>query len=383
MFVSDTHLEQVLAPEAYWSDDWYARERHAVLLPAWWAVAMTQQFQKDGDFLTLDHVGGPVILRRNDGIIRAYRNVCAHRLAKLTDKPFGHCDFLRCEYHGWEYGDDGTTRKIPDAPSFRPLEKGQLGLDVLPVATVGSIVFISFAASPPSIEEWLAGEAADLEQDCKARDALLWVEDVDVPVNWKIVVENNLESYHVGTVHANTLGACPDEMVCDHQLGQGSSRFEAPGDESQLGAAKRWLAGRLGRPTSGRYLHAHVHPAFMRVKTDLGAGFQSVVPTGPRTCRIMFRSVVWQSGEEKTLWNGVARFVVRRFLRSWKKIIAEDLAIMPQVQMGLQSPHHPGQGLISRREERLVHFQRWVLNHMQRQDTHDSRCVSSVRVGGV
>jgi phenylpropionate dioxygenase-like ring-hydroxylating dioxygenase large terminal subunit len=55
---------------------------------------------------------------------------------------------------------------------------------------------------------------------------------------------------------------------------------------------------------------------------------------------------------------------VSRELRFWKRVLREDFAILPQVQAGVESARHPGPGLISRREERIVHFQRWLLDRM-------------------
>lgn len=366
MFVSETHLPQLLPPAAYHDPAWHDREVERALLPAWWAVALTDELPRAGSFVTFDHVGGPVILRRgSDGEIRGYRNVCAHRLAKLTGKPHGCCTALTCEYHGWEYDDSGATRRIPDAPSFRPLEKGRLGLDVLRVETVGKVVFLSFATAGLSAREWLGGEADRIATDFDEATTIAWREDVELPVNWKLVVENNLESYHVGTVHARSLGSFPEEAACEHGLFPGGSRFAAPGDPTVWGRLKRAVARNIGRPADGRYVHVHVHPGFMRVEVDLGVGFQTVVPTGPRSCRVSFRSLTWQSGRGRVVADAAARALVHGSLRTWRRIIAEDLTVLPQVQAGIESPRHPGPGLISRREERIVHFQRWLLDHLE------------------
>lgn len=364
MFVSDTHLPQLLPPEAYYDRAWHERELDRVLRPAWWAVALVEELPRDGDFITFDHVDGPVILRRSGGRIHGYRNVCAHRLAKLTGKARGHCDVLRCEYHGWEYAESGATQRIPDAPSFRPLEKGQLGLGTLRVETIGAILFLTFDPAAPSAREWLGADAALIEDRFDAATRMVWQADYDLPFNWKLLIENNLESYHVGTVHAATLGASPTEQACIHELAAGRSRFEAPGDPTWWGNAKRLLARSIGRPANGRYVHGHVHPSFMWVETDLGVGCQSVVPTGPTSCRVSFRSLAWQSRRPRPIADACARAMVRSSLRVWQRIIAEDVAILPQVQAGVESPRHPGPGLISRREERITHFQGWLLERM-------------------
>jgi phenylpropionate dioxygenase-like ring-hydroxylating dioxygenase large terminal subunit len=102
----------------------------------------------------------------------------------------------------------------------------------------------------------------------------------------------------------------------------------------------------------------------MWVETDLGVGCQSVVPTGPTSCRVSFRSLAWQSRRPRPIADACARAMVRSSLRVWQRIIAEDVAILPQVQAGVESPRHPGPGLISRREERITHFQGWLLERM-------------------
>ena len=188
------------------------------------------------------------------------------------------------------------------------------------------------------------------------------------PVNWKVVVENNLESYHIGTVHAGTLGAFPAERECGHELDAGGSRFEAAGDTGYLSGIKRHLARRLGREMTERYVHAVVHPALMWVAVDIGAGFQSVVPTGPSSCRIVFRSAGWQSGGTKPLVDWAVRRIHGVALPLWRRVVGEDLALMPQVQAGIASPRHPGPGLVSRREERITHFQRWLLERLDGSD---------------
>ena len=89
MFLSDTHLPQLLPPSAYTDLTWYITEREHVLTPAWHVVATTSQFPRDGSFITFDFFGCPIILRRHCGVIRGFLNVCAHRLAKLTSQPTG------------------------------------------------------------------------------------------------------------------------------------------------------------------------------------------------------------------------------------------------------------------------------------------------------
>lgn len=364
MFLSETHLPQMLSPEAYFDPEWYRVERERIFGSAWWAVATLDDFQRDGDFITVDHMDGPVILWKKRGEIRAFLNVCAHRLAKLTAKARGHCDCLTCDYHGWEYDETGVTRRIPDASSFRPLEKGRLGLTAVQVAVVGSVVFMSFDASAPPIREWLGNEWECINERFGPRSRTLWRADIDVPVNWKLLIENNLESYHVASVHRKTLGVSPDESACTHEFADSGSRFTGPGSRSIWAQFRLALARQLEGSIPAAYTHSLVYPAFTWSSVDLLSGFQSIVPTGPRSCRMVVRFAAFQGEASTFLLDFMARLCVAGELTFWKRVIDEDLSLLPNVQAGIESPRHPGAGLISRREERIVHFQQWILRGM-------------------
>lgn len=363
MFVSDTHLPQLLPPRAYYDRDWYEAELEHVLRPAWWPVALAHELPAEGDFVTFDHVDGPVILRRSNGVIHGYRNVCAHRLAKLTGCPRGNCPALRCEYHGWEYDESGDTRRIPDAPSFRPMEKGQLGLRKLRIERAGEIIFLSFATHGPSLVDWLGHEHYHVLCDrFDERSAMFFREDVELPVNWKVVVENNLEEYHTGSIHSRSLGALWEKAEGDHRLWTGGSCFVQPAWWPRSGAER--AAHSAGRNVHDKYVQSMIHPSLMWVQVEMTAGFQSVVPTGPRSCRYVLRSLMWLSRSRRPILDFFLQRSARHGLRQWRKVVAEDIAYLPHVQGGIESPAHPGPGLISRREERITHFQQWLVDQL-------------------
>ena len=118
MFLSDTHLPQLLPVEAYCDEKWYAKEVSDVLLPGWHAVATTNQFPKNGSFITFDLFGHPLILRRERHEIHGFLNICPHRFSKLSTEQSGCKTTFKCGYHGWEFDEcSGHTRRIPDAPS--------------------------------------------------------------------------------------------------------------------------------------------------------------------------------------------------------------------------------------------------------------------------
>src|SRR5579883_2722513 len=94
---------------------WYADpglhelERRAMFGRSWQVVGRREQVAGPGQFLTADVAGEPVLaVRGEDGVLRAFFNVCRHRAAPVRTEPCGHATKLRCWYHGWTYDRAGN-----------------------------------------------------------------------------------------------------------------------------------------------------------------------------------------------------------------------------------------------------------------------------------
>jgi phenylpropionate dioxygenase-like ring-hydroxylating dioxygenase large terminal subunit len=129
VFVNSTHLPQRLRAEDYTSEEVHQRELTDLFLPCWHFVGTLAEIPHVGDFCTREILGRSLIIWHTAEGIRVYLNVCAHRFCQLTNQPAGRAvKMIKCQYHGWEYDSTGNTCRIPDAQSFRPLAKGELGL---------------------------------------------------------------------------------------------------------------------------------------------------------------------------------------------------------------------------------------------------------------
>jgi phenylpropionate dioxygenase-like ring-hydroxylating dioxygenase large terminal subunit len=155
--------------------------------------------------VTTEVLGEPVLVRNCDGEIRAFQNVCAHRHSLLTSQPRGTSPRIRCQYHGWEYDSDGRSLRVPDARSFVPIRRGAECLWRFRVATLGQLVFVSLAKDGPSLREALGEPTSALIEQVVSSDyrqVAAWT--IEHAANWKIPVENALESYHIPEVHPKT-----------------------------------------------------------------------------------------------------------------------------------------------------------------------------------
>ena len=102
MFIHQQSLRHLLRPEHYCSEQHFQLELEKLFRPAWQFVAAQSELPKDGDFLTLDLFGRPILIRNSGGKFLAYENICSHRHCLLTDDSYGNQRKLRCQYHGWE-----------------------------------------------------------------------------------------------------------------------------------------------------------------------------------------------------------------------------------------------------------------------------------------
>ena len=178
-------------------------EIERVLLPSWQIVCHVNSIARTGDYETFDL--GPesvFVLRDKDGTIKAFHNVCRHRGARILDGA-GTCPAtITCPYHGWSYRQDGGLIGVPMRDSFPNLDRAAHGLRPVRVDTALGFVFVCLAGDPPPVAKtWgtLAEELAPYRFEDMVPLAPI---STDVwNVDWKIAMDNYLESYHVPIGH--------------------------------------------------------------------------------------------------------------------------------------------------------------------------------------
>jgi len=338
----------------------YQRELEHLFRPGWHVVAGVEDLADDGDFLSLELLGVPLLVRNFGGQLHAFLNVCTHRHCLLTHVPRGNQAKLVCQYHGWEYGADGSTARIPDAGSFRPLPGGPERLRKFPVRVHGPLVYVSLAENPVPLEQALG----PLSEPCDEFPAQRWrlsaAWSYPLEVNWKIPVENTIESYHVPLVHPQTLVQYTDESATKHEL-------HLTGTVMRSLSVTPWIYRLLARlvlsrldPASSieRYRLFHAFPHLFLIRTDATLQVMTVTPTSPTACQLAVRLYTLRAARENWMsrlctwfWGRLKKYVI-------KMILAEDIKLLPDIQRGMQ--HSPFQGTISMREELVFAFQEYV-----------------------
>src|ERR1700730_5676805 len=130
----------------YNNAEFLALEKEAIFMRTWQLVGHVSELKGPGDDLRFDLLGeSAIVLRDNDGKLRAFHNVCRHRAFRLMGKPAGHCDgLIRCRYHGFTYDLKGRLIAVPGEQEFEGIDKSELGLVPVEMDVFLGFVFIRF-----------------------------------------------------------------------------------------------------------------------------------------------------------------------------------------------------------------------------------------------
>jgi Rieske 2Fe-2S family protein len=201
-----------LGRDDYNSPAVFERERERIFHAGWFYACHVDSLPA-GHRRVVDVAGESVIVARDvDGTFHAHANVCRHRGAQLCDPAGdGLADkgSIRCPYHAWTYGLDGTLRATPRVDD---VDSSQIALWPYHAAAAKGMVFVSLANQPVALERWLEEhapwliefEALDIERLVVGART-----ETVVNANWKIVIENYQECLHCAVVHPELVELIP------------------------------------------------------------------------------------------------------------------------------------------------------------------------------
>lgn len=364
MFIHREQLAYQLTPELYVSPEHFECELDQIMRPGWHLAGVLSELPNSGDFKTFDLLGTPVQLRNFDGTIHAYLNICSHRHCLLTDHPTGNSPRLICQYHGWEYGESGRVAKVPDGGCFKPFDRENSALVKFRVAICGQLIFISLAQQGTSLQEHLGPYYDVLAERTALPWTVNWTWTNEFDCNWKIPVENTVETYHLPYIHKKTFdGIYPAEADQTHELHDRytSLVFQLDPDNRMIDLQGR-ACKKLGGEPKYTYTHVLAHPNLVFTFTDLFTHAQEYVPLTPTTS--MTRVWMFSRGTQRTqLRPRIVRHIVAWVgRRKNRDIQLEDASVFADQQTGVQSSPHPG--CIGTREERIFMFHRYLLTNV-------------------
>jgi phenylpropionate dioxygenase-like ring-hydroxylating dioxygenase large terminal subunit len=212
----------MLPPRAFTDPGVFAWELDN-LFRGWVCVGHVSAVGEPGRFVTREL--GPdsvLVIAGEDGRPRAFLNVCRHRGARIVEETEGSVrKRLRCPYHAWSYGLDGSLRAAPHMDGVDDFEFGCWGLIEVRLEVVGGLVLIDLSGEAPDVDEHIGELRTHLDRYRLERLEPADAREYEVEANWKGIAENYNECLHCPGVHPE-LNALSDYMSGTEALGRGA-----------------------------------------------------------------------------------------------------------------------------------------------------------------
>ncbi len=205
--MSDFRLDPRLAfastiPSSYYTDrDVLAAEQRNVFAKTWQLAGRAEQVRDAGQFFTTVIANEPVlVVRGNDGVLRAMSNVCRHRAGPVAHGE-GKRPVLQCGYHGWTYSLAGALLTTPEMDGIECFDRTSVTLPQFRIEEWNGLLFICLDPAAPSLGDYFGGLQRDMPRHDYSGFRLAARKVWEVACNWKVYVDNYLEGYHIPIVH--------------------------------------------------------------------------------------------------------------------------------------------------------------------------------------
>ncbi|HEX9965971.1 MAG TPA: aromatic ring-hydroxylating dioxygenase subunit alpha [Allosphingosinicella sp.] len=187
----------------YRDPEFFEVEMDRVIRPSWQVVCHSGEIPRPGDWRTIEYLGESIlVVRGDDGEVRAFSNVCRHRGSRLVGGASGCSRRLTCPYHAWTYALDGRLIGVPHKADYPGLDPSALGLVPVELETWRGFLFVRLESGGPSVAEMMAPHEAEIEPyRFEALEALGRVTSRPREVNWKNVADNYSDGLHIPVAH--------------------------------------------------------------------------------------------------------------------------------------------------------------------------------------
>ncbi|MCI0745792.1 MAG: aromatic ring-hydroxylating dioxygenase subunit alpha [Verrucomicrobia subdivision 3 bacterium] len=387
-----------LPREFYCDEEIYRLDVERIWRHGWLFAGHSCEVPQAGDYIAFwidsDSI---IVIRGEDGLVRAFHNLCRHRGSLICADARGRASRLVCPYHQWTYAIDGkllACRGMPD-----DLDKTQLGLHPVHAREIEGLIYVSLAPEPPDFEpaQMLLGPILKPQGLTRAKVAKSI--DYEIEANWKLVWENNRECYHCNVNHPQYIKANFDHYNADdsterirHRIDAQVKRSEAKWAESGLTVSHKetgmtrfpdaerniwfsanrtalvegWMSetmdGRQVAPLMGDYvdpdvgtLRARTLPNFWNHSScDHGVSTQ-LLPAGPQSTRARVTWLVHQDAVEGRDYR------LDELLPFWQLTSEQDWEICKNQQRGVNSTAYKPGPYSPVKEYNVDAFVRWYL----------------------
>jgi choline monooxygenase len=365
--VSDTSDHALIPARAYSGSAEFALEQERIFSSGWVWAGYAHWVETPGMIRPVTIGGKPLlIIRGDDDRIRVFHNSCRHRGMALIDEAVTVRKRVQCAYHCWSYNLDGSLHATPyfTRERTRTVPDGAERLGLLPVATQvwAGMVFVNLAIDGDDLEtagdDFTAMLAPILERwDHVDFDRIQLADEreFDIAVNWKLVVENFLDFYHLPFIHPQVGPVSAsldvdDVRLADHIIG-GSYPRGAAGKAAKTDEALPFLGDVPAERTESQDIFCVFPNALLFLEADWFQviGFDAAAPERTIEHMAVFvdRSA---SGEQFSIER-------KRLTDILFEVNEQDMPILRKLQTGRSSPASDRTNLVTHWDQITAMFQ--------------------------
>jgi phenylpropionate dioxygenase-like ring-hydroxylating dioxygenase large terminal subunit len=323
----------------YYDPEFFEAEKKAFLRAAPQIVCHESEIREPGEWRTLDYLGESVIvIRGDDGKLRAFSNVCRHRGSRVVDGTAGCAKVLTCPYHAWSYGRDGRLVGVPHRSEYPGLRTEELGLTELPLENWRGFLFVTLEPGSPSVAEMMAPYEHEVEPYRFEELRVLGRVTVRLrQLNWKTLCDNYSDHLHIPVGHPGLTRLFGKSYRIEAQAHVDKMEGDLV-DKISLNPSERayqkWLpeVDFLPETHQRKWLYYKLFPNIAFDIYPDQVDFMQFIPLSSTTT--LLREISYALPDKRREMKAV-RYLNWRINR---RVNAEDTQLVTRVQLGMQSP---------------------------------------------
>jgi phenylpropionate dioxygenase-like ring-hydroxylating dioxygenase large terminal subunit len=323
----------------YYDPEFFEAEKKAFLRAAPQIVCHESEIREPGEWRTLDYLGESVIvIRGDDGKLRAFSNVCRHRGSRVVDGTAGCAKVLTCPYHAWSYGRDGRLVGVPHRSEYPGLRTEELGLTELPLEIWRGFLFVTLEPGSPSVAEMMAPYEHEVEPYRFEELRVLGRVTVRLrQLNWKTLCDNYSDHLHIPVGHPGLTRLFGKSYRIEAQAHVDKMEGDLV-DKISLNPSERayqkWLpeVDFLPETHQRKWLYYKLFPNIAFDIYPDQVDFMQFIPLSSTTT--LLREISYALPDKRREMKAV-RYLNWRINR---RVNAEDTQLVTRVQLGMQSP---------------------------------------------
>lgn len=374
-----------LPKAAYTSQEWFEREQAQIFERNWQFAGFVEDLPAAGDFLTVQ-VGRTnlIVIKGPDEQLRAFHNMCRHRSTQLLRTCGKAGKTITCPYHDWSYATTGELLAVPQQKTeFPDLDKSKLGLHKASVTIWLGMIWVHPDANAQPFQQWLCG-MEDYVGPHRVEELEEYKEgttDHEIHANWKIIVENYIDGYHLAHLHSATLNMYDHQKQETGFVGPHFAFYEPLKEDFANNLEKQSPLPPIDHFTDEQPLGAYVPMLFPNLgiaASEASWSIFHVIPLAPDRTRVITRTRIKPASEWGYLWQ-----MGKSYSNYWGAsgkykessgnddpmmsgdFMAEDIFACEQQQKSLASPLFSVGATAQNQEKSVRDFQKIILQQME------------------